>query len=376
MNKTPRSILIAPDKFKGSLGASEVARAIGEGISSVLPELDILYQPMADGGDGSIDLLHELWELTAHQVEVHDPLFRPIQARYYTSRDAAFVEMAQASGLALLHEAERNCLHTTSLGTGELIQDAVRRGFKRINLFIGGSATNDAAMGIASALGYTFLDINGQPLSPIGGNLGQVNRIQGCEQATAIRDLDIQIVCDVNNPFYGKNGAAHVYGPQKGADEATVELLDAGLLHMDTVFQQSGLGSVQSLPGAGAAGGVGGGMSALFGAQLTAGIDLFIKMFDLEKKVQQADVIITGEGRLDSQSFQGKVVGGMLRLCQQYQKPLIVICGQQQLDEVKYDTNTLSQVLSLLDYAPSVEEAMAQPAQYLRLIGAGLDLGS
>lgn len=376
MPKTPQSILIAPDKFKGSLRASEVARAIGEGISSVLPELDILYQPMADGGDGSIDLLHELWELTAHQVEVHDPLFRPIQARYYTSRDAAFVEMASASGLALLHETERNCLHTTSLGTGELIQDAVRRGFKRINLFIGGSATNDAAMGIASALGYTFLDKKGQLLSPIGKNLGRVNRIQGSEQATATRDLDIQIVCDVNNPFYGKNGAAHVYGPQKGADEATVEFLDAGLLHMDTVFQQSGFRSVQTLAGAGAAGGVGGGMSALFGAQLTAGIDLFIKMFDLEKKVQQADVIITGEGRLDSQSFQGKVVGGMLRLCQHYQKPLIVICGQHQLEEMEYDTATLSWVVSLLEYAPSVDEAIDQAARYLRLIGADLDLGS
>lgn len=376
MYKTPQSILIAPDKFKGSLRASEVARSIGEGISSVLPELDILYQPMADGGDGSIDLLHELWELTAHQVEVHDPLFRPIQARYYTSRDAAFVEMASASGLALLNEAERNCLHTTSLGTGELILDAVRRGFQRINLFIGGSATNDAAMGIASALGYTFLDINGQPLLPIGGNLGQVNRIQGSEQAAAIRDLDIQIVCDVNNPFYGKNGAAHVYGPQKGADEATIEHLDAGLRQIDAVFQQSGLGSVQSLPGAGAAGGVGGGMSALFGAQLTAGIDLFIKMFDLEKKVQQADVIITGEGRLDSQSFQGKVVGGMLRLCQEYRKPLIVICGQQDLKGVDYDSVTLCRVVSLLDYATTVDEAIDQAARYLRLIGENLDLGS
>ena len=376
MYKTPQSILIAPDKFKGSLRASEVARAIGEGILSVRPELEILYQPMADGGDGSIDLLHELWELTAHQVEVNDPLFRPIQACYYTSRDAAFVEMAPASGLALLQIEERNCLATTSLGTGELILDAVRRGFQRINLFIGGSATNDAAMGIASALGYAFLDINGRPLSPIGGNLGRVNRIAGSEQASAIRDLDIQIVCDVNNPFYGENGAAHVYGPQKGADEATIDHLDAGLRHIDGIFQQAGLGSVQTLPGAGAAGGVGGGMSALFGAQLTAGIDLFIKMFDLEQKVQQADVVITGEGRLDSQSFQGKVVGGMLRLCQEYQKPLIVICGQQQLDEVKYDTNTLSQVLSLLEYAPSVEEAMAQPAKFLRLIGADLDLGS
>jgi glycerate kinase len=370
MQKNPLSFLIAPDKFKGSLQASKVAKAIADGIRDRHPKASIFCQPMADGGDGSLDLLSELWDLREYQLEVNDPLFRQTRASYYASQDKAYIEMAQASGLTLLQAEERDCLKTTSLGTGELIRDAVERGFGQINLFIGGSATNDAAMGIASALGYRFTDANGQVLSPIGENLGQVARIEASELSLRIRKVKIRIVCDVNNPFHGKNGAAHVYAAQKGADEVAIKHLDAGLRHLDGIFEKSGYGSIQSLPGSGAAGGVGGGMAALLGAKLISGIGLFIDLFDLEEKVKQADVVITGEGRLDSQSFQGKVVGGMLKLCKKHEKPLIIVCGQQQLEGIDYDRDTISQVVSLVDYAPSVEEAMSGTAVYLREIGA------
>jgi len=372
MHPKPQSLLIAPDKFKGSLRASEVARAIGEGILSAQPNMRICYQPMADGGDGSIELLHECWGLEEYQLEVSDPLFRPITASYYGSGEAAFIEMARASGLALLAPHERNCLKTTSLGTGQLMLHAFRQGFRQLNLFIGGSATNDAGMGIASALGYTFLDARGQPLPPTGEQLGRVHHIQASELARSLQQCKIQVVCDVNNPFYGPQGAAYVYAPQKGADQAAVALLDAGLRHLDAIFWQQGYGRVQALPGAGAAGGVGGGMAALFGATLKPGIDLFIELFELEEKVQQADAVITGEGRLDEQSFQGKVAGGILRLCQQHQKPLYLICGQQQLGPRPGAPPLPFRLSTLLDFAPSAEAAMTDAARYLRQAGAAL----
>lgn len=372
MPKKSLSILIAPDKFKGSLGASNVAQAIGEGIVSKYAEAHISTQPMADGGDGSIDLLNELWGLESHFLEVSDPLFRPVWASYYTGRNSAFIEMAKASGLALLEPHERNCREATSLGTGELILDAIQKDFKHINLFIGGSASNDAATGIASALGYSFLDNNGKVLLPIGENLNKIYQIKANEQVGAIQALDINIVCDVNNPFFGSNGAAHVYAAQKGADAEDILYLDKGLRHMEALLETSGFGSVQNLAGAGAAGGVGGGMAALFGANLKAGIDLFIDLFDMEEKVQQADIVITGEGGLDSQSFQGKVVGGMLKLCQKYRKPLLVVCGQQQLQGVAYDQDTIVAIHSIMDHAPSVEAAMNLTSSYLRQIGGKL----
>lgn len=277
--------------------------------------------------------------------------------------------MAKASGLALLKEDERNCRQTTSLGTGQLISDAIQKGFQRINLFIGGSATNDAAIGIASALGYRFLDKNGEALSPIGEHLAHIYGINSSQVSKNTRNLDIRIVCDVSNPFYGKNGAAYVYGPQKGADAADVAYLDKGLRHLDQLFSTSGFGSVQTLAGAGAAGGVGGGMAALFGAELKAGIDLFIDLFDLEEKVKQADIVITGEGRLDSQSFQGKVVGGLLALCAKHHKPLWVVCGQKQLETGFEQEGTIVQIDNILDHASSVEDAMQHTADYLYRIG-------
>lgn len=374
MKTKPLNILIAPDKFKGSLGAVEVARALSKGILKKYPHYKVTQQPMADGGDGSIDLLAQLGELTSHQVKVHDPLFRLIDTVYYTQQGVAFIEMAKASGIALLTKQEHNCLQTTTLGTGEMIRDAIRKGFNKIRLFIGGSATNDAALGIAQALGYQFLDEQGQVLSPIGVNLEKVRSFHKSDLEIDLQSVDFQVVCDVVNPFFGENGAAYVYAPQKGANSQEVALLDQGLRNVHQIFLKEGLPDVQAISGAGAAGGVGGGMVAFFGASLTAGIQLFIDLFDLEAKVKQADVVITGEGQLDDQSLQGKVVGGIGKLCSKYQKPLVVVCGQNKLPDEVAQTSQISQIKSMMDYANSVENAMKKTAEFLEKIGEELSL--
>ena len=364
-------ILIASDKFKGSLTATEVGTILQKGILQNYPNAEITIQSMADGGDGSIDLLDELWKLDEHKVIVNNPLFQPIEAIYYTNKDIAFIEMAKASGLALLKKSEQNPFKTTSLGTGELILDAYQKGFKKIKLFIGGSATNDGGIGIAAALGYSFFDTNGREISPIGENLEHIHFLKKSKLAEQIKALDIQVVCDVNNPFFGKKGAAYIYARQKGADDSMIKMLDIGLKNLNQVFIESGLVDVQKIAGAGAAGGVGGGMIALFNAQHISGIDLFINLFDIEKLVQNADIVITGEGRLDSQSFDGKVIGGIHKVAQDYQKPMIVVCGQHLKN---YTSNFSFPIYTILEHANSVEDAIENSATYLSKIGRNIEL--
>lgn len=366
------NILIASDKFKGTLTANQVAESIKAGILKTGLSPNIHIQPMADGGDGSIDLLNSLHHLKRHDLIVNDPLFRPITATYFTNKNTAFIEMSKASGLALLKKEEQNCLKTTSLGTGELIADAFQKGFKNIKLFIGGSATNDAAIGIATALGYVFLDGNDKVLSPIGENLIQIKTIKKRTLNDKFKSLNIEVICDVNNPFFGQKGAAYTFAKQKGADKNAIELLDKGLQNIHQVFINSGLQDVQKIEGAGAAGGVGGGMIALFGATQIAGIDLFINLFDLENQVKKADLIITGEGRLDNQSFDGKVVGGIYNLCQKYNKSIVIVCGQYlKCEEV--ETKNL-QIYTVLEKAKSLNDAMKNTEKYLQIIGSELGM--
>jgi glycerate kinase len=368
---TIMKILIASDKFKGSLTATDVNQAIQKGISNQNPNHQITIQSMADGGDGSIDLLDELWELEQHTVTVNDPIFKKIKAHYYTQKDIAFIEMSKASGLALLKKEEQNPLHTTSFGTGELILDAYQKGFKIIKLFIGGSATNDGGIGIASALGYSFFNINGQKIEPTGEYLEHIHFFDKSQLAEAVQQLDIQVICDVNNPFFGAKGAAYVYAQQKGADDAMIKKLDEGLRNLHQVFIENGLTDVQKIAGTGAAGGIGGGMIALFGATQTPGIELFIELFQLEKKVKEADFVITGEGRLDSQSFDGKVVGGIHQLCKKHQKPMVVVCGQHL--NPSHQTFDFP-IFTIIERATSVKDAIQNGAKYLEMIGEELNL--
>lgn len=357
-------ILLCPDKFKGSLSGQEVCEAITKGLQKTHPTATIISHPMADGGDGSIEILSSHISLQKHSIEIADPLIRKITSSYYTSSDAAFIELASASGLVLLEESERNPLHTSTLGTGEMVLDAITKGYQKIYLFLGGSATNDGGIGIATALGFQFLDRSNKQLSPIGASLPFIHKIDN-EEHFDFRKLDITLLCDVQNPLCGFNGAAHIYAPQKGASPEQVLFLDNGLKHYAELLKHYTGKDLSEEPGIGAAGGIGAGLVALCGAQMAKGFELIAQLTDLEKKIAAADWVISGEGKLDEQSLQGKVVDGIAQLCQQHQKPLTLFVGKNDLSEKALLALNIKHVFSIMDNAKDTKDAMSNGKKYL-----------
>ena len=251
--------VIAPDKFKGSLTGFEYCDAVEEGIRMVFSDVEIIKKPLADGGDGTVDVVQYHTQGKRVRITAKDPLFRPIKTSYNISETTgtAFIEMSEISGLKLLSESERNCMNTTSIGFGELIVDAIDKGVKELTLGIGGSATNDGGIGMAQALGYRFLDESGQELKPIGSSLIKVQKIDTTNVHPKLKGLHVKVACDVSNPLYGPNGAAHIYGPQKGASKKEIELLDRGLENYATILMETFEVDVQRIIGSGAAGGNG-----------------------------------------------------------------------------------------------------------------------
>lgn len=328
-------ILIAPDKFKGSLTAAAVCQAIMNGIHRFDPAIECILHPLADGGEGSLEMLRMVTASKTITRVVLDPLFRPVEASYLRDDQVAYIELAAASGLELLKPEERNCLYTTTYGTGELILDAIQNGATRLFLFVGGSATNEAGLGMAAALGYRFLDQNGVLLSPIGNNLGLVDRIDPTALKCDPGDLEITVACDVRNTLFGKEGAAYVYAPQKGADGNAVALLDHGLMNISRVIQKDLGMDVSRIEGGGAAGGIGAGGVAFLGASIRPGIDTIMQITGFEDKLQGVDLVITGEGKVDEQTVRGKVVKGVAEQCRQKNVPVGVICGRMELEEEK-----------------------------------------
>ncbi|MEZ4983492.1 MAG: glycerate kinase [Saprospiraceae bacterium] len=324
------NILICPDKFKGSLSAMEVCQAIGKGIRARYPEAAITFHPMADGGDGSLQILAHQLGLRSKELETTDPLGRKIRASYYYAADTAFIELASASGLVLLTPAERNALATSTFGTGQMMVDAIQSGFRNIYLFLGGSATNDAGMGIMAALGFEFLSQEGNVLSPIGAHLPQIAQIRN-RSSIDFSQVQITLLCDVTNPLYGPDGAAYVYARQKGATDEEIVWLDHALQHIgQIIFHYTGV-DTSYLPGTGAAGGVGASLVALCGAKIERGFATIAELTGLPARIHASDWVISGEGRLDSQSLQGKVVDGVASLCRQYHKPLTLLVGKNEL---------------------------------------------
>lgn len=357
-------ILICPDKFKGSLNADQVCQAIAKGLNRRNNKHEVISHPMADGGDGSLEILSSHMRLKQQLVETTDPLGRKISARYFTSSNEAFIEMATASGLVLLHKDECNPMLTTTYGTGTMIAHAFENGFKNIYLFLGGSATNDGGMGIANALGYQFLDQNGAPLQPIGSNLAKVKRIEK-GGLYDLNNLNMFLLCDVTNPLFGPNGAAFVYARQKGATEAQVENLDRGLRHFSKVLREDSGVNVSSLQGGGAAGGIGASLVALFGAKIENGFDALSHLTGLDRKIQVAEWVISGEGQLDSQSLQGKVINGVANLCKKYSKPFSLFVGKNELNQDEIDNLGVREVAAISDLAPDLSDAMLGGAKYL-----------
>lgn len=361
-------ILIAPDKFKGSLTAYQVSQAIAEGIALVDPTIEAISFPLADGGDGTAAILTYHARGRTIQTQVHDPLMRPTIAKWGLSADGntAFLEMAQASGLHLLAIEEQNCFYTTSYGTGELILAAIRQGATEILMGIGGSATNDGGMGMAMALGYRFLDWAGNVLEPVGKNLLHVRRIDTSQLLFNPANLNVRIACDVNNPLTGPQGASFIYGPQKGASSEEIDLLDQGLGHFAQLIKKELHCDVEYLPGSGAAGGMGAGAIAFLHAQLISGIELVMNQTRLDEALADVDLIITGEGKIDDQTLNGKVVKGIAAKALAHHIPIVALCGTLDASPATIQALGLSFVGSIIKRPCTLAESKAESYEAIR----------
>lgn len=361
-------IVLAPDKFKGSLTGLQFCNAVETGIKEILAQAEIIKMPLADGGDGTIDVLEYHLKGKRITVKVNDPLFRKIEASYLymESIKTAFVEMAEASGMHLLKKEEQNCFNTTTLGTGELILSAINKGAKTIILGIGGSATNDCGIGMAVALGYKFEDEHGKELQPIGKNLSQIRKIDSNNVLGVLKSIDFKVACDVINLLYGKKGAAYVYGPQKGASENEIEQLDKGLKNIATIFEKEFSINVQRIKGAGAAGGMGAGTFVFLNAELKSGIDLVKDLVDFDTKIKDADWIITGEGKLDSQTLSGKTIHGVITSAKKQNIAVAAFCGSISLSKADAEKFGISYVDSVIEKAKSLDDAFLNGYSYVK----------
>ena len=351
-------IVIASDSFKGSLSSIEVAESVEKGILDVLPSCNVVKVAVADGGEGTKEALCQTLGGKTVEIPVEDPIGRTINASYVILEDGitAVLEMSSASGLTLLTPSERNPMRTSTYGTGQLIADALARGCRRFLTGIGGSATNDGGMGMLKALGYRFLDDDGNELSGIGASLSKVCRIDDSRVLQAVHESEFIVACDVDSPLYGPDGAAYVFAPQKGADPEMVRALDDGLRHFAEVtamymnssenglsanldkkdgcllFNGNVIQDMSSMPGAGAAGGLGYAFVTFLGARLKRGVDMVLDAIGFDKMIEGADLVITGEGRIDAQTFTGKTPYGVLQRASRQNIPVIALAGSVALD--------------------------------------------
>ncbi len=362
-----KKIVIAPDSFKGSLSSTEAAQAMARGVQRVLPEAELVLLPLSDGGEGLVESLVTASGGELLEYEVTGPLGTPVTAQMglMGGGRTAVIEMAQASGLVLVPEAERNPLVTTTFGTGELIAKALDLGCDHLIIGIGGSATNDGGMGMAQALGVRFLDGEGELLGSGGGELARLASIDLSRLDPRLEDVRIEVACDVNNPLTGPQGASHVYGPQKGATPEMVEFLDAALARYDRILQRDAGQDVGRVPGAGAAGGLGAGLMALLGGRLVSGIELVLSALDFETKAAGASLVLTGEGKFDAQSAYGKVPMGVARRSRALGVPVVVIAGTVLPSAEILHGEGVSAYFSIINRPMSLKEAMEGAVELL-----------
>ena len=333
-------IVIAPDSFKESLTALEVANAIETGFKRIFPNAEYVKLPMADGGEGTVQSLVDATQGRLIETEVTAPLGNQVKSFFGLSGDGktAIIEMAAASGLHLVPMDKRNPCQTTSFGTGELIKQALDLGVQHIILGIGGSATNDGGAGMLQALGLRLLDKHGQSIGFGGAALSNLAEIQLVDLDPRLQHVQIEVACDVNNPLCGEYGASAIFGPQKGATPEMMKALDAALAHFAEIAERDCGKQIKDQPGAGAAGGMGGGLLLLPNVQLKAGVQIVLDNLKLAEQVKDADLVITGEGRMDAQSILGKTPIGVARMAKQFNKPVIAIVGCLREDyEVVYE---------------------------------------
>jgi glycerate kinase len=360
-------ILICPDKFKECLAAGDVAFHIRKGILNADEDADCKLVPMADGGEGTVETLMQATQGRIEKVLVHDPLMRPVRSFLGVSGDGrmAVIEMAAASGLALLKQEERNPLVTTTYGTGELIRYALDRGCREIILGIGGSATVDGGTGMAQALGVSFTDASGRETSPNGGGIGNIVKIDMAGLDPRLKQCRIYAACDVTNPLTGPQGAAHVFGPQKGATPPMVRQLESNLSHLAALIRDIMHHDVESLPGSGAAGGMGAGIISFLGGELKPGFELISQAVKLEEWIRWADLVITGEGRMDFQTSYGKTPAGVSALSKTLNKPVIAFTGAVSGGMQHFKSMGFETVIPIADKPMTLPESMADAGRLL-----------
>ncbi|WP_320046344.1 glycerate kinase [uncultured Ilyobacter sp.] len=352
-------VVVAIDSFKGSLSSLELGLLIEKGVKKVYKDAEVKKVPIADGGEGTVEALVEGTNGKFVKIKVHDPLMRVVDARYgIMGNNVAVIEMAEASGLPLLKPEERDLRKATTYGTGELIKDAIEKGCREFIIGIGGSATNDAGLGMMQALGYKFLDKDGEVLGYGGEIMGKVVEIDSREAIEGLDKCQFYVACDVDNPFYGPKGAAHVYSRQKGADDEMVEYLDSSLQKLALTLREKTGKDIADIPGAGAAGGLGGGFVAFLNGELKPGIDIILQEVGLAESIEGADFVITGEGKIDFQSVMGKAPMGVSKLTREKGIPVIAIAGCVADDAEAMHDHGLDAFFSTINYPVSLEEAM------------------
>jgi len=322
------NILIASDSFKGTYSSMEVASALEEGFKAAGSGVSVRKIAVADGGEGTVEAIMAAKNGEWIFCKVHDPLGRTIEAKYALCSDIAVIEVAEASGLTLLKPEDRNPLKTSSFGTGELISDALKRGGREFIIGLGGSATNDCGMGLMNALGVKFIDRDGVVLPPVGESLSKVESLAMEGIPEGLIDSHFTVICDVDSPLYGPKGAAHIFAPQKGARPEDVVALDMGLRHFGGLLEKTFGKAICSIPGAGAAGGIGAALCAFQKGDLKSGVDVVLDAVDFDRRLVWADMVITGEGKMDSQTPTGKTPAGILRRAKAMGKTTVAVAGR------------------------------------------------
>lgn len=353
-------VVIAIDSLKGSLSSMEAGTAIKDGILAAKPDAEVIVKPLADGGEGTTDALIEGMNGERIDLTVTGPMHTPVDAYYGYLKDTntAVMEMASAAGITLVPDSEKNPLLATSYGVGEMINDAIQRGCRNFIIGIGGSVTNDGGIGMLKALGVRFLDENGEDAGEGGQALAKVARIDVSGMNPLLKECHIQVACDVNNPLCGENGSTYVYGPQKGVTEDMKKTLDEAMAHFARVTSETLENDYMNIPGAGAAGGLGYAFLAYTGAALTPGIELILDAVGLEEELSGADVVVTGEGRLDFQTAMGKAPVGVARLAKKYNAKVIAFAGSVTKEATACNKEGIDAFFPILRSVCTLAEAM------------------
>ena len=375
-----KKVIIIPDSFKGTLSAKQICRILKEKVHQQFPACEVVTVPVADGGEGSVDCFLEALGGRKETVQVHGPYMELMEAEYGILSDGtAVVEMASCAGLPLV-EDRKNPKKTTTYGVGELILAAAKAGSKRIITGLGGSCTNDGGCGMAAALGIRFYDAQDREFVPTGGTLKEIRRIDMSRREKLLYQIVLLAMCDITNPLTGPEGAAHVFSPQKGADEGMIQELEAGMVHYASILEQTvQIPKIRELPGGGAAGGMGTGMAGLLGAKLIPGNQAVLDTVQVDTVAEHADLILTGEGKIDSQSIHGKVLSGIARRGKALGIPVVAIAGgidREALPELYRDGLTAAFSINQLpeDFSvsrgKSMENLETEMENLLRLIAA------